>query len=52
MYKLDVVGPINNKPSTNGLHHLKLDGVAPLIADPPPLKLHQQAKSTLSVKWP
>ena len=31
---------------------LKLDGVAPLIADPPPLKLHQQAKSTPSVKWP
>ena len=30
----------------------KLDGVAPLIADPPPLKLHQWAKSTPSVKWP
>ena len=28
------------------LKHLKLDGVAPLIADPPPLKLHQEAKST------
>ena len=22
-------------------HNIKLDGVAPLIADPPPLKLHQ-----------
>ena len=29
----------------------KLDGVAPLIADPPLLKLHQKAKSTPSVKW-
>ena len=28
-----------------------LDGVAPLIADPPPLKFHQQTKSTPSVKW-
>ena len=34
--------------ATPGL--LKLDGVAPLIADPPPLKLHQYAKSTSSVK--
>ena len=25
---------------------LKLDGVAPLIADPPPLKLNQKAKFT------
>ena len=31
---------------------LKLDGVAPLIADPPPLKVHQKARSTPSVKWP
>ena len=31
---------------------IKLDGVAPLIADPPPLKIHQLAKSTPSVKWP
>ena len=28
----------------------KLDGLAPLIADLPPLKLHQQEKSTPSVK--
>ena len=28
----------------------KLDGVAPLSADPPPLKLHQKAKSTHSAK--
>ena len=32
--------------------NLKLDGVAPLIADPPPLKVHQWAKSAPSVKWP
>ena len=31
---------------------LKLEGVAPLIANPPPLKLHQQANATPSVKWP
>ena len=31
---------------------LKLDGEALLIADPPPLKLHQLAKSIPSVKWP
>ena len=31
---------------------IKLDRVAPLIADPPPLKLNQQAKSTHSAKLP
>ena len=30
----------------------KLDGVAALIADPPPLQIHQYAKYTPSVKWP
>ena len=40
--------------STMNLIHIsiKLNGVAPLIADPPPLKLHQEAKSNPSVKWP
>ena len=31
---------------------IKLGVVAPLITDPPPLKLHQQTKYTPSVKWP
>ena len=40
--------------SCSGCHYIckKLDRVAPLIADPPPLKLQQEAKSTPSVKWP
>ena len=30
---------------------IKLNGIVLLITDPPPLKLHQKAKSTPSVKW-
>ena len=45
-------GPsISKHPDIHPLHH-KPDGVAPLLADPPPLKLHQKAKSATLVKWP
>ena len=44
-------GEISLKGVPKRFNH-ELDGVGPLIADPPSLKLHQEAKSTPSVKWP
>ena len=47
-------GKVANKQKLSNFVKLKdkLDGVAPLTADLPLLKLHQRAKSTPSVKWP